>query len=59
MPLRPKDWADNEADRLVDLLRDGSDDEELTNAIAQSLRKAAKDLHGARVTGQVGNHPEV
>jgi hypothetical protein len=39
--MRRRDWADNEADRLVDMVRDGVDDEKVTEAIALALRKAA------------------
>jgi len=57
--MRPKDWADHEADRLVDLMRDGADDERMTDEIGKSLRKAAKDFHGVRMTGEIGKEPKL
>lgn len=38
--MRKKDWADEEADRLFDLVRDAESDESVTDAIAASLRLA-------------------
>ena len=35
------DWADNEANRLFDMVRDAEPDEDVISAIAEALREAA------------------
>lgn len=40
--LRRKDGADEIAERLFDMVRDAKPDEEVINAIATELRKAAQ-----------------
>lgn len=40
--MRRSDWADAEANRLYDLVRDAVDDDKVIEAIADALRKAAK-----------------
>ena len=58
--MRPKDWADHEADRLYDVICEIIDDDmALTEMIASSLRKAARDFHEERVTGPIGEHPDL
>lgn len=58
--MRPKDWADHEADRLHEAIIElGDDYDQAVDEIAKSLRKAARDFHEDRVTGPVGEHPEV
>jgi hypothetical protein len=57
--MRRKDWADDEAERLFDLVRDAIDDELIVEEISKSLRKAAKDFKGVPVTGDVGDHPQL
>ena len=39
--MRRSDWADAEANRLYDMVRDAESDEKVTEAIALALRKAA------------------
>lgn len=51
--MRRKDWADDEAARLFDMVRDAVDDYRITDEIAKSLRKAAQDFHDEPVTGPV------
>ncbi len=45
MSQRRVDWADREAERLFDLVRDGveRDDRKIVDAIADSLRHAARN----------------
>lgn len=38
--MRKRDWADDEAERLFDMVRDGADDADVTEAIAAALRIA-------------------
>jgi len=40
---RRTDWADHEANRLFDMVRDGESDDEVIHAIGKSLRRAAQD----------------
>lgn len=40
--MRRKDGADNEAERLFDMVRDAKPDQEVIDAIATALRKAAQ-----------------
>lgn len=40
--MRRSDWADAEANRLFDMVRDADDDDKVIEAIALALRKAAK-----------------
>lgn len=57
--MRRKDWADYEADRLFDLVRECiHDDETIIEEIGKSLRKSAKTQHWAPVTGPVGEWPK-
>jgi hypothetical protein len=56
--MRRKDWADDEAERLADLMRDNDDYYLLVEEIGKSLRKAAKDFGDHPVTGDVGEHPK-
>lgn len=37
------DWADEEAERLFDMVRDARADDDIINAIAVALRKASDD----------------
>jgi len=39
--MRRRDEYDDEADRLYDMIRNGEDDQKVTDAIALALRKAA------------------
>lgn len=39
--MRKKDWADAEAERLFELVRDGADDDRVIDEIAVSLRRAS------------------
>lgn len=39
--MRRRDWADDEADHLYEMVRDGADDEKVIDAIASALREAA------------------
>jgi hypothetical protein len=39
--MRRRDWADDEAEGLYEMVREGEDDEEVIEAIALALRKAA------------------
>ncbi len=39
--MRRSDWADAEANRLYDMVRDAVDDDRVIDAIALALRKAA------------------
>lgn len=55
--MRRKDWADDEAERLYDMVRDDEDDDHVTAEIAKSLRKAAQTHHDEPVTGPVGDQP--
>lgn len=57
-PMRRKDWADDEAERLFDLVRGAIDDNSVIEEISKSLRKAARDLRDERITGPVGDHPD-
>lgn len=56
--MRRIDWADREAERLFDLVRECvHDDETIIEEIGKSLRKAAKTHLEEPVTGPVGAHP--
>lgn len=57
--MRKKDWADDEAERLYYRFVKDEDAETIIDEIAKSLRKAAKDLNAERVTGPVGDFPEL
>lgn len=55
--MRQKDWADFEAERLFDLVRNDLDDDRVIEEVAKSLRTTARDMTGARVTGMFGRYP--
>lgn len=55
--MRRRDWADDEAERLFDLVRDAIDEEAIVGEIGMSLRKAARDLKEEPVTGPIGTKP--
>ena len=56
--MRRKDWADDEAERLFDLVRDAVDDDLVIGEIGKSLRKAAQDFADEPITGAIGEHPK-
>ena len=54
--MRERDWADVEAERLYDLVRDGLvPDDDILDQIARSLRRVADEEHGRPVTGPIGD----
>lgn len=52
---RQKDWADDEAERLYDLVRSGTNDDEVIDQIGRALRHAVKYEHDMMMTGPVGD----
>lgn len=57
--MRKKDWADEEADRFMDMLLDKDNYSEICEAFAKSLRKAARDFGSVPVVGPVGELPHL